>query len=174
MKSLATLVLGLCVLLAASCTSSPASAASPAPVPSVSKNLALGKTATENNHILDFSVEKAFDGDPVSYWEGAANAYPNVVTVDLEKKVALKSITLKLNPRKIWTARTQTIEVSVSDDGAAFRTAVPQADYEFSPLEGGNAVTIDLPTSARYIRLTFTANTEATAGQLAELEVAGE
>lgn len=173
MKSLAPLMVIFTVLFLTGCASTPAPSSSSAPA-KTSKNLALGKTATENNHILDFSVEKAFDGDTASYWEGAANSYPNVVTVDLEKKVALKSITLRLNPRKIWTARTQTIEVSVSDDGSAFRTVVPQADYEFSPLEGGNAVTIDLPTSARYIRLTFTANTEATAGQLAELEVTGE
>lgn len=175
MKTAAPLMAIFLALILASCASAPsAPGASSAPVPKSSKNLALGKTAAENNHILDFSVEKAFDGDTASYWEGAANSYPNLVTVDLEKKVALKAITLKLNPRKIWTGRTQTIEVSVSDDGAAYRTVVPQADYEFSPLEGGNAVTIDLPTSARYVRLTFTANTEATAGQVAEFEVMGE
>lgn len=170
MKNL-TLALGLLTALTlASCASAgPATAAKAAN--QAAKNLAVGMPSASSGHILDFSVDKAFDGDTASYWEGAANTYPNVVTVDLEKKTAFQSLTLRLNPRKIWTGRTQTLSVSVSEDGTTFTEAVPSADYEFSPLEGGNAVTIPVKASARYLRVTFTANTEATAGQIAEFEV---
>lgn len=165
------IAISISMLLLASCasTGSPKAVAKAAP-----KNLALGKVGTENNHILDFSVDKAFDGDSASYWEGAANSYPNLVTVDLEKKSAITAVTLKLNPRKIWTGRTQTLEVLISEDGTAFTTAVPSAEYDFSPLEGGNAVTIPVKASARYVRVSFTGNTEATGGQIAEFEVIGE
>jgi hypothetical protein len=171
MKPLPLVLAALAALTFASCASTgPATAAKPAPA----KNLAVGKTATESSHILDFSVDKAFDGDTASYWEGAANSYPNLVTVDLEKKAALSSITLKLNPRKIWTGRTQTLSVLVSDDGTTFTEAVASADYDFTPLEGGNAVSIPVKAAARYVRVSFTANTEATAGQIAEFEVNGQ
>jgi hypothetical protein len=172
MKSLSLILAALAALTFVSCSSTP-SAAKAGTAPKA-KNLALGKTATSNNHILDFSSDKSVDGDTASYFEGAANAYPNLLTIDLEKKVSLKSVTIRLNPRKIWTGRTQTFSILVSDDGTTFTTAVPSADYDFSPLEGGNSVTVPVKATGRFVQISFTANTEATGGQAAEVEIDGE
>ena len=95
MKSLSLILAALAALTFVSCSSTP-SAAKAGTAPKA-KNLALGKTATSNNHILDFSSDKSVDGDTASYFEGAANAYPNLLTIDLEKKVSLKSVTIRLN-----------------------------------------------------------------------------
>ena len=173
MKSLALILAALAALTLASCASAPAGTKATPAAPKA-KNLALGKTASSNNHILDFSPDKAVDGDTASYFEGAANSYPNLLTIDLDKKSVLKSVTIRLNPRKIWTGRTQTLSILVSDDGTSFTTILPSADYDFSPLDGGNAVTIPVKASGRYVQISFTANTEATGGQAAEVEVDGE
>ena len=136
-------------------------------------NLALGKTATSSSHILDFTADHVTDGDAASYFEGDATQFPDVLTIDLEKKVPLQSVTVRLNPRKIWTARTQTFSVLTSDDGGTFTTVVPSADYDFSPLDNGNAVTVPLSGTARYLQVSFTANSEPYGGQASEVEVQG-
>jgi hypothetical protein len=163
MKPLAFLAAVLALSLVG-CASAP-------PKPAKPKNLALGIEGVANNHILDFVATNAFDGDTASYWEGAANQYPNTLTVDLGKKVAVKEFVLKLNPRRLWAARTQTIEIQSSDNGSDFTTIVPKADYQFDPIDGGNLVTVPVKATAEWFRLVFTANTEATAGQLAEWEI---
>jgi len=164
------------VLILAGCESAPPAAdtaavpGSPAPATKAG-NLALGKAIKANGHIYDFVEASAVDGEVLSYWEGQANQFPNVITLDLDQPTEVKSMTLKLNPKRIWQARTQTVEVQVSDDGQNFTTAVPQADYAFDPEENGNAVTIDWAGTTRYLRLVITANSEAAAGQIAEWEV---
>jgi hypothetical protein len=138
------------------------------------ENLALGRSVRSNNHIYDFTATKAVDGDLLTYFEGAANAYPNELTVDLGAMRRIRALRIKLNPRRIWQKRAQTIEVLVSADGAAFTTALKAAEYEFDPVSGENTVTIPCEAEARYVRLSFKANTGATGGQAAELEIFGE
>jgi len=71
----------------------------------------------------------------------------------------------------VWGARTQTISVLGSLDGASFTTIAGAAGYAFNPL-AGNTATIPLrATQARYVRLTFTANTAWPAGQASEIEI---
>ena len=135
------------------------------------KNLALGAPIVANNKIYDFVGGKAADGDVNTYWEGAANKYPNTLQVDLINSIQLDIAVLKLNPQKIWGKRTQLITVEISDNGSDFTTLIPEANYEFNPLENSNTVVINLNAKARYLRFTFTKNTGANAGQLAELEV---
>lgn len=137
-------------------------------------NLALGKPVVANNKIYDFVGSKAVDGDVNTYWEGAAEKYPNTVQIDLVSSNELDIAVLKLNPQKIWGKRTQIIEVLISDDGNNFTTLYPAAEYLFNPIENSNTVVIQLNCKARYIRFDFTKNTGGSAGQLAELEIYGK
>ena len=135
------------------------------------KNLALGAPVVANNKIYDFVGSKAADGDVNTYWEGAANKYPNTLQVDLINSLQLDFAVLKLNPQKIWGKRVQTFAVEISDNGSDFTSLIPESNYEFNPVENSNTVVINLNAKARYLRFTFTKNTGANAGQLAELEV---
>ncbi|MCW2503807.1 MAG: mycodextranase [Actinomycetia bacterium] len=60
--------------------------------------------------------------------------------------------------------------VAGSADGSAFTTLRAAAGYAFSP-SSGNTAAIGVSGSARYVRLTFTANTGWPAAQAAETEV---
>ncbi|HAH63479.1 MAG TPA: hypothetical protein DCL73_15440 [Treponema sp.] len=135
------------------------------------KNAALGVPAVVNNKIYDFAAGKAVDGDVNTYWEGAANKYPNTFQVDLGSPLNLDFAVLKLNPQRIWGKRSQTIGVQTSGTGIDFTTLVPPQDYAFDPAENSNTVLIQLNATARYVRFVFTKNTGGTAGQIAELEV---
>ncbi|ADN02467.1 discoidin domain-containing protein [Spirochaeta thermophila] len=138
------------------------------------KNLALGSPIKANNHIYQFTADKAVDGDVLTYWEGGPNKYPNEVVVDLGAVHTIKAIRIKLNPARIWQPRKQTFEILISDDGENFTVLAPSADYAFHPVQNKNTVTIPVEGQGRYLKLVFTANTEATAGQIGELEVFGE
>jgi len=149
-------------VLAVSCASTPGGPAS--------VNLAFGKYAKSNNHIFDFTADRATDGEVLSYWEGAANSYPNEFTLDLGRPESLGKLVIKLNPKRIWQPRTQTIEVLTSPDGEAFSPAVPAKAYDFDPIDSDNSITIPVAVKTQFLMLRFTANTEANAGQMAELE----
>jgi hypothetical protein len=138
-----------------------------------SVNLAKGARVRANNHIYDFIAENAVDGDVRTYWEGAANAYPDEITIDLGAPHALQAMRLKLNPQRIWQARTQVFSILGSADGADFTTIVHAAGYRFDPAAGANTVTVPLAATAMHLRLSFTANDGATGAQIAEWEVFG-
>ncbi|SHO43404.1 CARDB domain-containing protein [Anaerocolumna xylanovorans] len=134
-------------------------------------NLALGKTVTANNYIQNYAAANVNDGNVNTYWEGAANSYPNNLTADLGSSQSVNKIVLKLNSS--WEERFQTLSVLTSNDNTNYTTAVAPAAYTFSP-SASNTVTITFnQVSARYIRLQFTANTKATGGQAAEFEIYG-
>lgn len=135
------------------------------------ENLAVGKKATGSSNIYEFYPMNAVDGKTATYWEGGTNSYPDSVTVDLKKETDLKALVIKLNPNRIWPARTQTIEVQLSSDGENYDTAVPAASCRFDPVANGNSISIPLGGSARFVRLIITANSGAGAGQIAELEI---
>lgn len=156
-------------------TSSDGVASGPAAFdPAGRKNLALGAPVVASSRIYDFTGAKAVDGDLKTYWEGGAATWPNTVTVDLVSSRQLTTAVIKLNPARIWNKRTETIEFLASDDGTSFTPLMPPTDYAFDPASNGNAVSVTLNVKARYLRLVFTANTGAKAGQVAELEVYGE
>ncbi|MEU7825601.1 ThuA domain-containing protein [Catellatospora sp. NPDC049133] len=135
-----------------------------------SSNLALGKPVTAG-HTQNYVPGNAVDGDANSYWESPNNAFPQSITVDLGGNATLSSVVLKLP--SAWGARTQTLSVLGSTDGSTFTTIVGSAAYQFTP--SGNTVTITLPanTTARHVRLTFTANTGWPAAQLSDFQVIG-
>jgi polygalacturonase len=149
----------------------PAWAKSVIPSTNFGVNLAKGKDIVCNEYVDVYIAKNANDGDDKTYWEGASKKYPNQLTVDLAKEEAIKHIVIKLNPANLWGPRTETFTVLGSSDGTNFVPIVPSKDYQFDPATG-NLVIIDLDSAkARYIRLEFTGNTGANAGQVAEFEV---
>ena len=128
--------------------------------------------ADTNDFTQDKTPGTATDGNVQSYWEGAADAYPNILTVDLKSVQTVKAVRIKLNPDTIWEKRTQAFSILGSIDGNKFTDIVPSVDYLFDPEENLNTVTIKFnEVKVQYIRLNFSANTAATAGQAAEIEV---
>lgn len=136
------------------------------PVPS-SGNLALGKSITANASTGSFVATNANDGNTGTYWEGSG--YPNLLTVDLGSAQTVGAVRVKIDPN--WPARTQTFSVLGSTDNVNFTTLQASAAYNFDPASG-NQVTISFTAgSRRYVRLSFTANTGAGNGQVAEFEI---
>lgn len=138
------------------------------------ENIALGKEVTQNGHTQIYHCRNVNDGDRFTYWEGMADSYPNIVTIDLEDSSEITGTRILLNPNAIWSPRTQEVEIQVSEDGETFATAVEKTELSFDPM-ADNSVYIPLPETARarYIRFLFHSNTGADAGQAAEIEVYG-
>ncbi|MCT2583947.1 discoidin domain-containing protein [Actinophytocola gossypii] len=134
-------------------------------------NLAEGRPITANGHTHGYVAANANDGSLATYWEGGG--YPNELTVSLGANAAITSVVVKLNPDPIWGPRTQTFEVLGRDqDGGSFAGIAPPAAREFDPATD-NTVTIPVTATAADVRLRFTGNTGAPAGQVAELQVIG-
>ncbi|HHW56297.1 MAG TPA: discoidin domain-containing protein [Clostridia bacterium] len=137
-------------------------------------NLALHKPVEANGYTQVYVPTNATDGKITTYWEGKANSYPNIVTVDLHKVSTITSIRIALNPNKIWSKRVQTFSINCSDDGKTFKELIPTKDYTFDPMTGNIVdIKLDSPAKTRYIQIIFTANTGATGGQIGELEIYG-
>lgn len=135
-------------------------------------NLALNLEADTNAYTQDKTPDTVTDGDITTYWEGAPNAYPNTLTVDLRESRTVKAVRIRLNPDTIWEKRTQTFSILGSTDNEKFTDIVASADYIFDPEENMNTVTVKFdPVNVQYLRLEYTANTAATAGQAAEFEI---
>ncbi|MCQ2981702.1 MAG: glycoside hydrolase family 99-like domain-containing protein [Treponemataceae bacterium] len=134
-------------------------------------NVALGAPVIVTSHIYDFTGRKACDGDVTTYWEGAAGAWPCSVTLDLVSEKNLDVAVVKLNPKAVWGPRSQTLAVETSTDNENWTIIIPETSYQFDPAENQNTVVLPLHAAARYVRFTFTANTGATAGQAAEIEL---
>ncbi|WP_434381170.1 CARDB domain-containing protein [Melittangium boletus] len=133
--------------------------------------LSTGKSASASSSNAPYTPNNLTDGNANSYWESANGAFPQWAQVDLGTAALVEDIVLRLPAG--WGTRQQTLTVQSSTDGAAFTTLKASAVYTFDP-STGNAVTIDVPdTSARYVRVTLTANTGWGAGQLSEFEVRG-
>ena len=136
------------------------------------ENIALGKEVTQNGHTQIYHSRNIVDGDRYTYWEGLAGSYPNIVTIDLEEAAQISGTRILLNPRQIWSARTQDVEIQISTDGEVFATVLEQTTLSFDPMEDNSAyIAFDGIIEGRYIRFLFYANTGATAGQAAEIEV---
>jgi hypothetical protein len=134
-------------------------------------NVALGKSITASTTTANFVASNAVDGivTGTSYWEGAAASQ---LTVDLGADTAITSVAIKLNPDPIWAARTQTYAILGRTSAAtAFTTLSGSAPHDFAPPV--NTVTTAVSATVRFVQISFTANTGAPGGQVAELEVLG-
>jgi hypothetical protein len=155
------------------------SGGSGSPPPTTSSDLALGKAITASSSQPGYPASNASDGSTSSYWESLdGSGYPQTLTVDLGATVSIARIVLELPPSSAWRTRTQTLSVLGSTDGKTYTTLVASAGYTFDPSPStiaspGNTVTIRLPsrTAARFVKLSFTANTGWDAAQMAELGV---
>lgn len=139
------------------------------------ENLALGKEIGQNGQTQVYNCKNAVDGNRYTYWEGKPDAYPSEITVNLGEVMELGGAQILLSPNQIWGARTQDVEVSISDDGEVFTVAAAKTTLSFDPLENGNAAYMGFAAGARgqYVRFSFYSNTGATAGQAAEVEIYG-
>jgi hypothetical protein len=134
-------------------------------------NLALGKPITASGYVHTFVATNANDDNVTTYWEGNAN--PATLTTQLGANADLSSIVIRLNPDAAWGPRTQTFSIlGREQSGSGFSTIVASASYSFDPATG-NSVTIPVSARVADVRLNFTANTGAPAGQVAELQVMG-
>ncbi|MFJ9520954.1 discoidin domain-containing protein [Kitasatospora sp. NPDC101801] len=149
----------------------PPTSPSPSPSPSTppaNTNLLAGRTLTETSHADVYSVSRANDGDPNSYWESANNAFPQSLGADLGSQTTVSRLVLRLPAG--WGARTETLSVLTSTDGNTWSTAKASAGYGFDPATG-NTVTVAFPAaSARHLRVTFTGNTGWPAAQLSDIQ----
>jgi hypothetical protein len=136
-------------------------------------NLAVGKPIVASGFVHTFVATNANDNDVTTYWEGNGGGYPNTLTVSLGANASISSIVVKLNPDPAWGPRTQTFQVLGRDQaGGSFTSIDASAPHDFNP-SSGNQVTIPVSATAADVRLQFTANTGAPAGQVAELQVIG-
>ena len=91
----------------------------------------------------------------------------------LGANATLSSVVVKLNPDTAWGTRTQTFSMLGREQSSSpFTTLVGSATYNFSPASG-NTVTIPVSATVADVRLSFTANTGAPGGQVAEFQVIG-
>ncbi|CAL9636123.1 discoidin domain-containing protein [Streptomyces sp. enrichment culture] len=136
-------------------------------------NLAVGKPIDASSTVHTYIAAHANDNNTATYWEGAGGSYPQTLTVKLGADADLDRLVLRLNPDQVWQARSQTIEVLGREQNAtAFTGLVPSRSYDFSPATG-NTVTVPVTARVADVRLRFTANSGAPAGQIAEFQVYG-
>jgi hypothetical protein len=137
------------------------------------QNLAVGKPITASSSVFTFIATNANDDNVNTYWEGAGGSYPNTLTVSLGSNASISSVVIRLNPDPIWGQRTQTLSVLGREQSSpTFTTIAGSQSYVFNPASS-NVVTIPVSATVADVRLQFTANTGAPAGQAAEFQVIG-
>jgi hypothetical protein len=133
-------------------------------------NLALHKATSASTTNAGFGSGNATDGDQNSYWESANGSFPQWLQVDLGAAATVNRVVLKLPAS--WGSRNQSLAIAGSTDGSSFSTLVGSASYAFT--QGSNTVTVAVPAAtARFVRVTVSANTGWPAAQVAEFEVYG-
>jgi hypothetical protein len=149
----------------------PAGGGNPDPEPPAGNNIAAKKPIEASSAVHSFVATNANDEDLATYWEGGA--YPADLTTKLGANAALTSVVVKLNPSSAWGARTQTFAVQGREQSAtSFTTVKASASYSFNP-SSGNTVTIPVSATVADLRLSFTANSGAPSGQVAEVQAFG-
>lgn len=136
-------------------------------------NIAKGKKVSASSFYDVYTPRKVTDGVfvGVSYWEGAPDSYPNILTVNLEEIKSIHTVRVCLSPMSIWGKRTQTFSVNISNDNEIFTELIPEQQYTFDP-DTGNEVVLTFDTvDVKYVQLKFTENSGATGAQVAEFEV---
>lgn len=136
-------------------------------------NIALDADIEATSFTQSYTARKANDGDTsgASYWEGEADTYPCGLILDFEGMVNPHAIRLQLNPATVWGKRMQSFYIEYSTDGETYETLFEEDSYTFDP-DFGNEVVLEFEAKElQYLRIMFTDNTGASAGQLAEISV---
>lgn len=159
----------------------PGGGGNPDPDPPTGTNLAAKKPIEASSTVHTFVATNANDEDVTTYWEGGA--YPATLTTKLGANAALTSVVVKLNPSSAWGTRTQTFAIlGREQSSSSFTTVKASATYTFSPssanpssgnTSSSNTVTIPVSATVADLRLSFTANSGAPSGQVAELQAYG-
>ena len=141
---------------------------------SSSTDLALNRPITDSSYTQTYVPANAVDGNTSTYWESVDGSWPATLTVDLGSTTTLGSVVIDLPPSSAWSTRTQTLSVLGSTNDSTWTTLVASATYTWNP-STGNTVTITLPagSSARYVELSFTANSVQNGAQVSELQIFG-
>lgn len=138
--------------------------------------------STPHNDVYD--IGRVNDGDPTgtSYYE--SKTLPAYFVIDLGDVYSLKTFGLFLSPSLSWSARTQEIEILVSDynnsyikDSVQFVTTVARTSYLFDPMTGNNnIVRLDTPVSGRFVKVVIYSNSDkgGYGGQLSEFTAYSE
>lgn len=136
-------------------------------------NIALEAVIEATSFTQSYTARKANDGDTsgASYWEGEADTYPCGLTLNFETTVTPHAIRLQLNPASVWGKRLQSYYIEYSVDGESYTTLFEETSYAFDPDYGNEVVLTFDAVSMQYLRIMFTENTGASAGQLAEISV---
>jgi hypothetical protein len=134
-----------------------------------SVNLAASGSVQASSQLLGHAASSATDGSEDTYWESLPG-FPQTLTVDLGKLTTVGRLTMALPQGRLWHGRTQMIEVQGSPDGSSFSQVSEAQSYQFGGRHGSSEVSVGLAQSQmRYLRLTFTANSEWPAAQLGQL-----
>lgn len=136
-------------------------------------NIALDGKITSNGMTGAYNERKAVDGEKggASYWEGAADSYPNELSLTFAEPHTIHTIRIALNPDSIWGKRTQTFAIMMTDVLGEEQVLRPEQEYVFDPAYGNEVIIEVEDVELMSVTLIFTANTGASAGQVAELEV---
>ncbi|MDJ0381946.1 discoidin domain-containing protein [Streptomyces sp. G-G2] len=136
-----------------------------------SANLALGKTLTASSNTQVYVASNANDGNSASYWESVNNAMPQWLQADLGASVRVDRVVLRLPEN--WGARTQTLKIQGSANGADFTDLTASKAYDFNAADINTVpITFDA-TTTRYVRVLISVNSVQPGGQLSELEIYG-
>jgi hypothetical protein len=136
-------------------------------------NLAVGKPINASSTIFTFVATNANDDSVTTYWEAAANSYPNTLTTQLGANANVSSVVVKLNPDAAWGTRTQTIQVLGREQSSSTFSSLTAATlYTFNPASG-NIVTIPVTATVADVQLKITTNSGSSGGQVAEFQVIG-
>ncbi|GJF27434.1 glycosyl hydrolase [Kitasatospora sp. NE20-6] len=131
----------------------------------------LVRSATSSSAVAPYAAGNAADGNTGTYWESNSSSFPQWFQADLGSAVPVNKVVLRLP--SAWESRSETLKLQGSSDGTNFTDLVASAAYAFNPATG-NTVTINVSTvTTRYVRATFTANSQWPAAQLSEFEVYG-
>ncbi len=143
------------------------------PVALEGTNVALEGKIEADSFSAGYPANKAIDGktEGASYWEGGADAYPNILTLDLKEEKSIHAIRLCVCPQSIWGKRTQTFAVFTGTDEENLTEFITEKEYIFDP-DTGNEIVLEFDSvNTQFVRLVFTGNTGAHGGQVAEFEV---
>jgi hypothetical protein len=133
-------------------------------------NQATGATMTASSSTFSFVATNANDGNLTTYWEGAL---PSWLNAGMGANVTLSSVVVKLNPDPAWGTRTQTFSIEGRDQAAGSAYVTLKASTQYTFTAGNNVVTIPVSGAAADVRLSFTQNSGAPGGQVAELQLMG-
>ncbi|WP_156044052.1 CARDB domain-containing protein [Cellulomonas sp. HZM] len=136
-------------------------------------DLTTHRPATASSSVGSLDAAKATDGDTATYWEGGSGAYPGTLAVTLASVSTLQQVTVKLPPSDAWGPRTQTFSVEARTGTGSWTTIAASKAYAFTNATASNSVTFPVTGSGNEVRLSFTGNTGAGNGQVAELVVVG-